>query len=266
MQPTMGGEPNPALDDRLRRRKSVLDLMHRELDQLGKTLGSFERSKLEVHADSIRQLEERLAQQSMPVEPGTGGVMPGNCETPGAPANGSEALTNAALCQQLAINAFACDITRVAAVQYGHHQNCQVSIPEVGEPGDWHNIFLHSDNPRTRLVNLERWLSKQFVAAVEQLKSLPAPDGNGTLYDQTLLVWARDMGDAVQHDGNDLRFVFSGGAGGYLKYSPNGRYFDGGGQAHVSALLNCIEAMGFTNFTGFGPSTGARTPLSELTS
>ena len=165
---------------------------------------------------------------------------------------------------ELAITAFACDITRVAAVQFGHHQNTQVSIAEVGNPGNWHNDFIHGDNPRMRLTNLERWLALQFVAAANKLKSLPAPTGTGTLFDQTLMVWARDMGDAVAHNGNDMRFVFSGGAGGFLKTSANGRYIDGGGQAHQRALTTCGAAMGITDFNGFGDTNQSRIPLDTI--
>ena len=162
----------------------------------------------------------------------------------------------------LAINAFACDLTRVAAVQFGHHQNTQVNLSDVGAPGDWHNGFMHSDNPRTRLVNLERWLAQQFVAAANKLKETPAPDGNGTLFDQTLMVWARDMGDAVTHNGTDMRFVLSGGAGGYLR--TGGSYIDGGGKAHSKVLFNMLEAMGITDPSGLGDDSTDRTPLSEL--
>jgi hypothetical protein len=266
-----GGTPSPtptdgmpAVDDRLRRRKSVLDVMKNELTQLSKTLGKFESEKLEVHTDSIRQLEERLAQQAE----GSmgGGVVPvANCMAGANPGAGADPLASSVLHMDVAINAFACDITRVAAVQFGHHQSTQVSLPEVGDPGDWHNGFLHSDNPRTRLVKLEQWLSKQFVAAATKLKALPAPDGSGTLFDQTLMIWARDMGDAVAHDGTDMRFVFSGGAGGYLQKSAGGRYVAGGGKPHLCALLNAAEAMGITDFTGFGDAAASsRMPLADV--
>jgi hypothetical protein len=251
-----------AVDDRLRRRQSVLDKMRKELTQLKGTLGKYEASKLEVHETSIRQLEERLAQQG---EGSSGGgvVVPVDCKAPGSPGAGGDPLANSVLHMDLAINAFACDITRVAAVQFGHHQQTQVSLTDVGAAGDWHNGFIHSDNPRSRLVQLERWLCKQFVAAATKLKSLPAPDGAGTLFDQTLMIWARDMGDAVAHTGDDLRFVFSGGAGGYLQ--KGGRYVTGGGQSHIKALLNAAEAMGITDFTGFGdPMLPSRTPMSEV--
>lgn len=246
-----------ASDNLLRRRKSSLDLVNAELKALSDKLGSVERQKLELHAASLRAVEMRLT-------PGTGGGGGAACTTGGRPQEASQDLLASVAHLDLAITAFACDITRVAAVQFGHDQNTQVSIPEVGNPGNWHNDFIHGDNPRTRLTNLERWLCQQFVAAANKLKSLPAPTGTGTLFDQTLMVWARDMGDAVAHNGGDMRFVFAGGAGGYLVTSPNGRYINGGGDAHQRALVNCAAAMGITDYNGFGDPGMPRTPLDTI--
>lgn len=255
-----GESGEAAADARLRRRQSMLDVLNSELVDLSQTLGTEERAKLEAHTDSLRQLEERLRKQlearNMP-QP-----VVVECTTPSDPGGGSDALANSVLHMDLAINAFACDLTRIAAVQFGHHSSTQVEIAEVGAAGDWHNGFLHSDNPRTRLLNLERWLATQFVAAAEQLKATPAPDGNGSLFDQTLMVWARDMGDAVVHDGSDMRFVLCGGAGGYLKRG--GSYVDGGGRAHSKVLFNVLEAMGVSDTSGFGDDTTDREPIAEL--
>jgi hypothetical protein len=239
--------------DLLRRRKSALDLVTSELRALSDQLGSQERQKLELHTTSIRAVEDRL-------QPGN----PGACQAGTRPPEATQDLLASATHLDLAITAFACDITRVASVQFGHHQNTQVSITEVGNPGNWHNDFIHSDNPRMRLVNLERWLAQRFVDAANKLKSLPAPTGSGTLFDQTLMVWARDMGDAVQHNGSNMRFVFSGGAGGYLTTSPTGRYLDGGSEAHQRALVNCAAAMGVTDYSGFGDATISRVPLDSI--
>jgi hypothetical protein len=238
----------------LRRRQSALDLVNSELKQLSDQLDSEGRQKLQLHADSIRAVEARLS--------GNGGA--GTCSAGNRPAEATQDLLASVTHLELAITAFSCDITRVAAVQFGHDQSTQVSIDEVGNKGDWHNDYIHSDNPRTRLANLERWLGEQFVAAATKLKSLPAPDGSGTLFDQTLMVWARNMGDAVAHNGSNMRFVFSGGAGGYLATSPTGRYIDGGGDAHQRALCNCAAAMGITEFDGFGDVNIARSPLDSI--
>ncbi|MDB4982340.1 MAG: hypothetical protein JWM82_3092, partial [Myxococcales bacterium] len=100
---------------------------------------------------------------------------------------------------------------------------------------------------------------------------IPEADGSGSLYDNTLMVWARDMGDAVNHNQKNMRFVFAGGAGGYLKTNPNGRYLHFNGadptDRHERALLSICDAMGVTSFAGFGDPklTGAaKAPLAGL--
>jgi len=257
--PMMPVGPAPP-DDKLRRRTSMLAHVKDELTALSATLGAQERQKLELHTDSIRQLELTLASG------GGGGPPPATaCTVPSVPGAESEVLLASAKHLDLAVNAFACGRTRVAAVQFGHHQNTQVSIPEVGAPGDWHNSFMHSDMaPRKRLTDLERWLCKQFVGAADKLKAVPLANGSGTLFDKTLMVWARDMGDGVLHSGDDMRFVFAGGAGGGLKLAPEGRYLDGRGAPHQNALVSICELLGISDYQGFGDSAHPRTGLSGL--
>lgn len=249
-----GGGDDAALALRLARRQSVLDLVTDQISTLSSELGSAERQKLELHTESIRELEDRLV---------SGGAAEG-CDPGPAAVDSPELLTNSALHADLAVSAFACGLTRVAAVEFGHHQATQVSLPEIGN-GDWHQ-FLHS-NMLDEVVRLERWVAEQFVATAERLKSLPAPDGGGTLYDQTLMIWTRGMGDAVVHNGADMRFVIAGGAGGYLDHAPGGRYVQGNGEAHQRVLLNLCEAMGVSDFSGFGgdgAEFGAREPLASI--
>jgi len=252
--PTPGGPDEATLK---RRREASLALARAELERLSGSLGSSQKPKLDLHADALRQLEERL-------QGGTSGGAA--CSDLTAPAEADQALLSSALHLDLAVHAFACGVTRVAAVQFGHHQSTQVDMPEVGPAGDWHNAFIHGDayDGRQRLINLERWLCQRFVDAALELQSLPDPDGDGSLYDHTLMVWARDMGDAVNHNGDDMRFVFAGGAGGYLRRSPNGVYIDGSGQSHQAALISVAHAMGIETFDGFGDPGGVRTPLSAL--
>jgi uncharacterized protein DUF1552 len=266
----VGGGAAPDAPDqaalRLTNRQSILDVLKGDIAQLNRELVGSEKQKLDIHLDSIRQLEERIAQQvGVGTDQNAGVIEPVSCDRPGVAAQ-SQDLLNSAVHLDIAVQAFACDLTRVAAVEFGHHQGAQVNIPEVGT-GDWHNDFTHADAaPRNRMVNLERWLSGRFVDAANKLKATPAPTGGGSLFDQTLMIWARDMGDSVVHDGSNLRFVLSGGAGGYLGKAANGRFINGGGQPHQRLLLNVLEAMGVTNFAGFGNEAAgaARTPLPNI--
>jgi hypothetical protein len=249
---------------RLKRKQNMIALVRGDLGLLRNSLGSSEQRKLDLHLDSLSQLEKRI-DQTMTGGTGGGGSTPpaAGCKPPAKPTLQSQPFLNSSVHLDLAVNAFACDITRVAAVQFGHHQMCPVDVD--GAKGDYHNDFMHSDPaPHSRLANCEKWLAGQFVAAANKLKSLPAPDGSGTLFDQTIMLWARDMGDGPNHTGDDMAYVFSGGAGGYLKTSAGGRFINGNGASHQRVFFNVCEALGITNFAKFGDPAQSHDPLTGI--
>jgi hypothetical protein len=238
-------------DTLLKRRRSILDLIRGEINELNMTLGAQEKAKLELHLGSIRNLENRLVQTAMPE------AAPTRCRAPGRPADGAGPNQSNLVHLDLLMNAFACDITRVGAVEFGSDEAMQVNIPEIGLRGEQHSGMIHSGPPGfAQLAILEKWLAERFVDVVNKLKSIPEGDGSGSLFDNTLLVWCRDMGDAPAHNRRSMKFVLTGKAGGYLRTSSGGRYLngagDGNGDLHERLLLNMCEAMGVTNFTGFG--------------
>jgi len=269
---------NPALD-RLKRRQRILDLLTGEINQLERSLGGIEKEKLQSHIESIKQLEDRIAQQ-VNIQNGTtpstpaGGDSSGptvqyitptaSCQGPGNLQTGQQPIENSRVHLSMAVTAFACDITRVALVEFGHHQSCPVDIPNAN--GDWHNDFMHAQGaPRTKLIATEQYMSTRIVEVVKQLKATQAPDGKGTLFDQTYLLWAREMGDAVIHAGTNMPFVVTGRAGGYLR-NGNG-YFNGNGAAHLQVLASAAEAMGATDLStigGPGKQPADRTPFAGL--
>ena len=254
------GQTGAELTARIQRRQSILDLVKTELTELSSSLGAEERQRLDLHADSIRNLELRLQDQLEDANRPPGEA---TCQTPAIPPN-VEGLEKTALSLDMAITAMACDLTRVAAVEFGHHQSFQVELNDPAIRGDWHNGFLHGEGGNGQLIDLELWLGEQFVRAANRLKQLPAPDGSGTLFDQTLLIWTRGMGDALSHSGSDMRFVVTGGAGRYLRTSPNGRYIRGNGEPHQTVLTACAEAMGVTDFSTFGNDDHDKTPFAGL--
>jgi hypothetical protein len=269
---TGGGTPTTP-DAALKRRKSILDLVKGEIGEVRNRVGTAEQSKLDAHLESIRSLENKLTQSS------GGGTDVGSnpnaakaCAGLAKPSDASgthPAIANDLLHLDILVNALACDITRVGVIQFGTDQGLQVDLPNL--QGDQHNGFIHSgagENFKS-LIAFEAWLATQFAKVVNNLKTKPDPDGGGgTLYDSTLVVWARDMGDAVNHDMKDMRFVLAGGAGGYLKQAAGGRYVNAGGgtgNCHERVLLNVLEAMGITDYAGFGdPALTNKTPLSGL--
>jgi hypothetical protein len=256
----------------LTRRKSILDTVSAEITALESTLGKTEKAKCEAHLDSIRQLENKLS-ATMPT--GGGCTKP---TTPGADStmqvmNDLDALAANLVHQQIIASAFACDITRVACLEYGNDQKLIVNAPSsYGLPvDDEHGGYIHSgaSSNYANLVKFEAYLATQFVNLITLLKSYQDPldaTGQTTLFDNTLMLWARDMGDAQNHNQNSMRFVLASGSNSYLKVAAGGRYIKSG-ERHERILLNMCEAMGITSYTGFGDPglTGtSKTPLPDI--
>jgi hypothetical protein len=270
---TVFGNANPGAgsssmppDQLLKRRKSILDLIRGEIADLSSTVGAQEKAKLDLHLDSIRSLEDRLGQAAMPGKPVS-------CSKPSGPGGDLSNPIKANLAHlDILMNAFACDITRVGAVEFGSDEAMQVDLPEIGLKGEQHSGMIHSGLPgQAQLAILEKWFADQFVAVVNKLKSIPEGDGSGTLFDNTLLVWCRDMADAPAHNRRSMKYVVTGGAGGYLKFNPSGRYLngagDGNGDLMERLLLNMLDALGITNYAGFGDPNlkgAGKSPLSSL--
>jgi hypothetical protein len=235
-------------DKLLQQRKSILDVVKADVGDLNGVLGSAERPKLEQHLESIRQFELRLA--------GTMGGGEAACTKPAAPTNDLSSAAKKTLADMahidLLVNAFACDITRLGGLQWGNSHTWQFDTPN-GLRNEYHMGIIHVGK-RAEAVKIETWLAGQFASVIAKLKATPDPGGAGTLFDNTIVVWTRDFGEANAHGSNDMKFVLAQGKGGYLKTAPTGRYLraPGSNKRQERVLLNLIEAMGVTDFTGFG--------------
>ncbi len=195
-----------------------------------------------------------------------------SCSKPAAPANDLSSTAKKTLADmahlELLANAFACDVTRLGAVQWGNSHTWQFDTP-TGLRGELHMGIIHVQKIPAGIA-IENWLAGQFVSLVKKLQSIPEADGSGTLFDNTLVVWTRDFGDADAHNSRNTKYIFAQGNGGYLKTHANGRYIKGvsGNNRMERPLLNLAEAMGVTNFGTFGDQSAEfkpnKTPLPEL--
>ncbi len=274
-----GGSTNSA-QALLARRKSILDTITAEITSLESTLGSNEKVKLDAHLDSIRQLENKLQATLGTSSTGAGGGGGGgnpvvSCTKPSAPGGdssfqfmgGMDALAANLAHQQIILSAFACDITRVACLEYGNDQKLMVNASGIPYD-DQHGGYIHSGaaSNYANLVKFEAYLATQFANIIKALKAVPDPLGTSgqTLFDNTLMIWARDMGDAQNHNQQSMRFVLASGNGGYLKTASSGRYVKST-ERHERILLNVCDAFGITNFSGFGdPMLPTKQPLPNI--
>jgi uncharacterized protein DUF1552 len=236
-------------------RKIVLDSVAGQLGSLQGKLGRDDRQKLEMHLDSVRELEQGLA----------GGTLSCN---PTAPAGGFDYESNADYPitsrrhMDVLAQALACDVTRVASIQLGNTGggNLTPQWPDFGVDIniDEHNI-AHAYNQSATATDIarreavERFYYEQFAYFLGKLDSID--EGGESLLDHTLVLWTKPIG--YNHSGDKLLFILAGGANGALQ---TGRYLERANEPHNNLLVTCCNLMGLDHVESFGdPSicTGA---------
>jgi hypothetical protein len=248
----------PAPDRALLRRRSVLDVLGGELRQLSARLPAAERPKLDAHLAALRRMETSLS-----TDPAMGrDGCPPAAPSVGSPGDNDQFPTVGKAQMDLLVAALACGQTRVASLQWAHTVAPQV-FTWVGL-GDGHHALSHMGDENAagvaQFVTAERWFSEQFLYLVNKLKELPEPGGDGSLFDHTLVVWAKELGDSRLHDCLSVPWVLTGGASGGLR---PGRYVRLDHAPHQKLLVSICHLMGLDNPTFGDPSHGTG-PLAEV--
>jgi len=233
-----GGVDPGATQRRLMARRSVLDLVRGELSQIqshGAALA--DRPKIDAHLEGIRAIEQRLSlSERTCVAPTLDGMMD---------INANDNFPNLVRLQtDLAVRALSCDLTRVVSLQFSRGFS-GVRHNWIGAP-DGHHSISHTPDPDWN-DRIDTWYAEQFAYLLEQLKSIP--EGDGTLLDNTLVVWGRELGIASGHARSPAPLVIAGRAGGAVT---TGRYDDNGGAGHHRMLVSVCNAMGLDEITSYG--------------
>ena len=172
------------------RRQRVVDLLVDEASALRTRLGAEERPKLDAHLEALAKVEKGLA----------GGA---GCAPPVAPdalATGDNANFPAITTSQIdmMVTALACDMTRVASLQCSH--TVSPTVPTWLDIADGHHSLSHIDDSNVagvqQFVQAERWFAEQFKYLVQKLADTDEADGTGKMLDNSVVVWAKEMGDS----------------------------------------------------------------------
>ncbi|MGD8909508.1 MAG: DUF1552 domain-containing protein [Chromatiales bacterium] len=237
-------------------KRSVLDCNLEALTQLRNSLGSFERERLDEHADAIERIEARLSSTSEPVSAG-------GCSSPVFNSSGFSGDTAsdvnfdaiADLQCDVATLALKCDLTRVVSIMFGNHQS-DFTVPEVGVNMNYH-ASIHGST-LADYTQYRTYFTTKLLYLIESLANTQDTDGN-SLLDNTILLTVSDMGDARSHAGDDVPYMLAGGGGGTLT---TGRFLNLGGVSYNTILDTVAEAAGVDvnssdyTFYGDGPMSG----------
>lgn len=266
--PGMPGTVDPALDRLRAQRKSVFDLTRTRIEALKSSLGSADKAKLDAHLTSMRDVEQRIA--ALPTQGDGGGMMVSNstCQQPtletvdlkddGAYAKAGQ------LQMDLAAAALACDQTRILTFQWSYSESEHL-FQFLNLSGNHHAIshdFSSSGANYDAYNKIQTWYTQQLAYFLNKLDSYQ--EGDKTLLDNTIVLWASEIGESTQHDLTLMPYVFGGGAGGKIK---TGRFVDYGTTRHDNnrMLVSIAQIMGAEDLTSFGDASGQTGTLPSLT-
>ena len=232
---------------RRERKQKLIELSRGDVIDLYSRVGTGEKTKLEAHLESLDDMENRLLDVGMctPIEAPASLVTYDNDSFP----------LIAAAQMELAVTALACDITRVATIQMSHTVGPTV-FTWCGLSEGHHSLSHIDDSNQTGIdhyVQAEQWYSDQFLSLIQSLKVTPNPEGDGTLFDDTLVLWAQELGDGRMHVCTDVPFIIAGSAGGTFE---TGRFLELGGVNHCHLLTSICHAFGLSNQTFGDPTAG----------
>jgi hypothetical protein len=264
----------------LRRRvlqASILDEVSKQLDGLSATLSGADQMKVQAHAAYVRDIETRLQASAAgscttaPARPTVSGSKPVDF-MPYDPNNAGHEVINAAddvdfpgiikAHLDLVVGAFSCDITRVASLMAAPSRS-DVVMTWAGVNMSHHEMSHQSDaQGMPGLIKVDNWYAQQLAYLISALKAVP--EGAGTLFDNTLILWCNELGIGNIHSHVRVPFLLAGSAGGYLK---TGRYVKFPvGTFHNNLLATVSQAMGVPlQNNSFGDPNYCTGPLPGLT-
>jgi hypothetical protein len=202
-----GGSPE-LRKARRERQASILDSVSGALKELLPEVSHNDRVRLEQYSDDVREIERRLS-----IAAKASSEVP-NVQVPyGVPESFDEHIR---IQSDLLSLAFQADITRVATVLYARDLTGRV-YPESGTDISFHGGSHHAEDPGrvAQYARLNRYHVQMLAYLVKKLQDVKETEG--TLLDQSLILYGSNMGNSNQHLHYDVPHVLVGGAGGKLK-------------------------------------------------
>lgn len=231
---------------RVRKRQSALDVIQSELSSLRTQVSNADQRKIEQHAEAVRDIERTLSGERSDTS-GCAALEIGEAIDP---YSDDQHAVVGELFFKISALAFACDLTR--SVQFNWSGNTSNRVyRELGLSQGHHDISHDStDEAFADIRRIHSHLWTQNTKFYELLKA--TPDGEGTLWDHTLVVHWNELGQGDSHSINDALVVLAGGAHGYFE---PGRLIDYENKASFSDMLvTCFHYMGFDDVSEFGDS------------
>ena len=188
---------------------SILDDVADDLKSISSKLSKEDRQLLEEHMSLVRKVEKdlKVAEKESSADHPEPEIDPNieliNDNTP--------KISRAQI--DLMVNGFANDMMRVSTLQF---------MRSVGQArmrwldiNDGHHSLSHKpDNDKSaydKLMKINKWFAGELSYLCKMLKQTPEPGGDGTMFDNSIIVWVNELGKGNNHTLNNIPFTIIGG-------------------------------------------------------
>ncbi len=224
-----GSTDRAAREARLRQHKSILDSVNDKLATLRQSLGTQDQVKVNEYAEAVRDVERRIqrAEEQRDLD------LPAMDIPQGVPPVFEDHL---ALMMDLQVLALQSDLTRVISFMISKEQSAR-PYPQIGVPEAHHPLSHHGDVPDlvARMSKINRYHTELFAKYLARLRA--TPDGDGSLLDNTTILYGSGISNSNRHSGSNLPILLMGGGAGRLQGGRHIAYPDAPSMANLLVTL-----------------------------
>jgi hypothetical protein len=237
---------------------SVLDLVKDDLKKVGTVVSAEDRRLIDEHASFVRQMEQELKAAknqdlNHPVPVVEPGVKKENDNIP-------------RICKMqmdLLVNSLQADFARTVTFQFTNSVG-GAKMRWIGVNEGHHELSHEPDSnaaAQEKQTKINKWLAEQLAYLTKRLAETPEPGGEGSLLDNTLIIWTNELGRGNSHTLDNIPWLLLGNGldfkmGRSLKYPK---------VAHNRLLLSLAHGFGH-RISKFGnPNFCKDGPLNNLT-
>jgi hypothetical protein len=235
--------------------KSVIDELRDDLRKVSTLVSAEDRRLLEEHATFVREMEQELKTGDQTVGHPVPELEPGIKEE-------NDNMPQISKMQiELMVNSFAADFARIATFQITNSVG-GARMRWLGVEQGHHELSHEPDSNeevQAKLIKINKWYCEQLAYLAQRLAETPEPGGEGSLLDNTLIVWTNELGKGNSHTLDNIPFVMVGGGldfrmGRSLKFKkvPHNRLL----LSLAHGMGRHIDKFGNPDFCGDGPLTG----------
>lgn len=224
--------------------KSILDLVSSDAQRLRRGLAGHDAHKLDEYLTGVREIEKRLDQPADEL------FVDGQMTRPrGIPADYA---SHVRLMGDLMAVAFQADLSRVATLMLANEGSSK-TYPTLDIREGHHDLSHHQGDPakQEKIAQINRFHIDQFAYLLGKLNAVR--EGDGTLLDNTVLVYGSGISDGNAHNHDNLPILVAGGGRGAIA---GGRHVRYPGETPLMNLYLSMLQMAGVKMNAIGDSTG----------